>query len=94
MAADDDEKPPQFRRRKWVPNVKDLADELVRDYRTGEDAELGQGVLDINRTLDSWQEMAKVHGDEFNEEDWGALVLELVRRVALLERGLRPEEWS
>lgn len=88
-----DERPElQFRRRKWVPNVRDLADELVRDYRTDED-DKGQGPLDIERTLESWQDTAQLHGDKLTEEDWAALVQELVRRVALMEQGLRPEEW-
>jgi hypothetical protein len=75
----------ELQRRKWVPDINMIADQLIRDFSTEDE---GQGSLDINSTLDSWQATAQFHGDQLTEDDWGALVKELVRRIVLA-----PEEW-
>jgi hypothetical protein len=66
-------------RRKWIPNVTAIADQLIEDYRNGDDY---GWFLDALHTIASWQDAAKEHGDEFNENDWTKLVIELVKRAA------------
>jgi hypothetical protein len=75
-----------LKRRKWVPNINEIADQLVDDFRKARDE--SEGSLDVLASLHSWQETAQFHGDEFTEDDWTALVEELVRRIVLA-----PEEW-
>ena len=73
-------------RRKWVPDVKMIADQLIEDYRTAtwamETGQMGvsQGDNDSLGTLASWLATAKDHGEEFQEDDWIALVRERARR--------------
>src|ERR1700746_1789944 len=75
-------------RRKWGPDVKMIADQLIEDYRTApwamETGQMGdsQGDNDSLGTLASWLATAKDHGEEFQEDDWIALVRELARRAA------------
>jgi hypothetical protein len=75
-------------RRKWVPDVKMIADQLIEDYRTAtwamETGQMGvsQGDNDSLGTLASWLATAKDHGEELQEDDWIALVRELARRAA------------
>ena len=78
-----------MRRRSWVPDIRAIADQLVEDFRTGGDD--GQGFMDILATLQSWQETAQSHGDEFREDDWIALVHELVRRIVLGDEAPPPD---
>lgn len=65
-------------RRKWVPDVAAIADQLIGDYRDARP----EGNLDALSTMESWQATARDHGDEFTEDDWLALVQELARRAA------------
>jgi hypothetical protein len=76
----------ELRPRKWVPPINVIADQLVEDGRTATSE--GELSMDITRSLGSWQETARDHGEEFTEDDWFALVEELVRRIILA-----PEEW-
>ncbi len=74
--------------RKWVPDVRGIADQLVEDFSTGGDD--GQGFMDMVGTLQSMQQAAEFHGDEFTEDDWIALVQELVRRIVLGDEAPPP----
>ena len=41
----------KLERRKWVPDIADIADQLITDYRSAE----REGDLDALSTMDSWQ---------------------------------------
>jgi hypothetical protein len=77
-------------RRSWVPDVAMIADQLIEDYRTetwgvegiGPDGRVSEGDSDAVGTMASWIAAAKDHGEEFQEDDWIALVQELARRAA------------
>jgi hypothetical protein len=87
-------------RRKWVPDVEMIADQLVMDYvdadpRPVERSRLDQGAIDAYRsqgwndalgTIVSWQQTAADHGEEFIEDDWIELVQELAYRLSLAVR--------
>jgi hypothetical protein len=66
--------------RNWVPDVETIPEQLIADYRSANGER--QGHLDAIGTMDSWQGTAHVHGEEFTEDDWIALVCELARRAA------------
>jgi len=66
-----------LQRRNWVPDVNMIADQLIEDYRVGGE---DQGFNDAVGTITSWLATAKDHGEEFQEDDWIALVWELARR--------------
>jgi hypothetical protein len=78
-------------RRQWVPNPATIADQLVNDYRNAktqaEDPReaMAYGDLDAIGTLASWLGAARDHFEEFQEDDWVALVQELARRAAGLD---------
>jgi hypothetical protein len=80
-----------MKRRAWVPDVKLIADQLIKDYRTAkwamETGQMGvsQGDNDSLGTIASWQATARDHGQEFTGNDWVALVQELARRAAAAE---------
>jgi hypothetical protein len=57
-----------------------VADQLIEDYRNA--THESEGNMDAVSTIDSWHATARAHGDEFTEDDWIALVQELVRRLA------------
>jgi hypothetical protein len=65
-------------KRDHVPDVGMLAEELLRDYRADPNA---RGWLDAVGTLSSYIDNANTLGDGFTQDDWTALVLELVRRL-------------
>jgi hypothetical protein len=77
-------------RRKWVPDVRCIADQLIKDYRDSEWAVEGigpegvviQGDSDALSTLTSWMATAKENGEEFTQDDWIALVQQLAQRAA------------
>ena len=82
----------QMVRRKWVPDVKDIADQLIADYRDAKQAHAddpleatGRGDLEAFGTMQAWQEAADFHGEEFIEDDWLALVHELAKRAAMAD---------
>jgi hypothetical protein len=67
--------------RKWVPDVNEVAEQLVTDYLTADNEP--QGALDVHATLHTWlHETAPFHGSEWTEDDWVTLVLALLRRMA------------
>jgi hypothetical protein len=80
---------PPIERRKWVPDIKMIADQLVEDYRSstwsveglGPDA-VHEGDSDAVGTMASHIATAKDHGEDFTEDDWIALMQELAKRVA------------
>jgi hypothetical protein len=66
---------PPLERRKWVPDVKMIADQLVEDYRSGTWSveRLGPGVVHRGDdgavgTLGSWFDVARFHGEELQED--------------------------
>ena len=77
MMSDDDNHT-ELERRKWVPDIAVITDQLITDYRSAE----RDGDLDALSTMDSWQATAQAHGDEFTGDDWMALVQELAQRAA------------
>jgi len=77
------------RNREWVPDPATIADQLIDNYRDATQQNpndpleaRGQGDLDAIGTMESWQESAEFHGEEFTEDDWLALAQELARRAA------------
>jgi hypothetical protein len=80
-----------MKRRAWVPDVKLIAEQLIKDYRTAtwamESGQMGfsQGDNDSRSTIASWQATARDNGAKFTENDWIALVQELARRAAATE---------
>ena len=77
-----------IQRRNWVPDVRVIADQLVEDFVKGGDP--GHGFMDIVGSLQSWQQTAEFHGDEFTEDDWIALVHDLVSRIVLGDEAPPP----
>jgi hypothetical protein len=83
-----------MQRRNWVPDIAFLAYQLIADYRTATFSVVGidgttedrvpEGDLDVLNTMNSWQALARERGDEWQEDDWSALVQELARRAARL----------
>jgi len=74
----------ELQRRKWVPDVNEVADQLVHDYFTADDEY--EGRLDADSTLGTWiNETAAFHGGEWTEGDWYALVHALLRRMVNLK---------
>jgi hypothetical protein len=65
-------------RRRWVPDISMIADQLIEDYR---DASPDQDLLDVVGTITSWKATAAVYGEEITEDDWITLVAELAHRV-------------
>jgi hypothetical protein len=70
--------------RKWQPDVEMIAAQLIQDYREGDPDE---GFLDALQTIAAWQDTAAEHDEEFTENDWVKLVLELVKRFVNAEDG-------
>ena len=72
--------------RSWEPDVRDMADELIEDYRKAAEDYRNipeeQGNEDAMNTIASWLAKAARHGEEFTEDDWVCLVQELARRCA------------
>jgi hypothetical protein len=56
-----------------------IADELIGDYRNPSEDDAFMAAM---ATLASWKGTAAAKGDEFLENDWIALVLELARQKA------------
>jgi hypothetical protein len=50
----------------------------------GAGGSVSEGDADAVSTMASWIATAKDHGEEFQEDDWIALVQELARRVAAI----------
>jgi hypothetical protein len=75
------------KRREWLPDVKIIADQLIEDYRSstwtvegiGPDGSVSEGDSDA---MASWLAKARKHCEEFQDDDWIALVQELTRRAA------------
>lgn len=69
-----------MQRRRWVPNIETVADQLA-DFR---DAGIDNpdGDLDTLSTIEAWQALAREHGDEWTENDWIVLVQTLALRLA------------
>jgi hypothetical protein len=80
-------------RRKWVPDIKMIADQLIEDYRNSTwsveglspDRVIYEGENDSLSTLVSWINTAHDHDEEFQEDDWIALAQELAKRVVFGE---------
>ena len=80
----------ELERKKWVPDVKIIADQLIEDYSSatwaveglGPSGMVSEGDSDALGTIISWQATARDHDEEFTEDDWIALVQELARRAA------------
>ncbi|MGO9155343.1 hypothetical protein [Mycobacterium sp.] len=81
----------KLQRRKWVPDVRMIADQLIADYRSatfsvegigGPGERIPEGDLDAIGTMASWLATAADHGEEFQEDDWICLVQELASRAA------------
>ena len=80
--------------RKYVPDVQEIANQLIADYRSSRGAVEGLGVdgitdegdLDALETMASWIDLTNERGDGFSEDDWIALVQELARRLVYAER--------
>ncbi len=77
-----------LQRRQWVPDVRVIADQLIADYRTaGPPDVFGECCVedsdnDALGTMASWLATAADHGEEFQEDDWIALVQVLAGRAA------------
>lgn len=80
----------ELERRRWVPDVKTIADQLIEDYRSatwaveglGPSGMVSEGDSDALGTITSWQATARDHDEEFTGDDWVALVQELAQRAA------------
>lgn len=69
-----------MKQREWTPNPVSIADQLVNDFRNS--SEDGSGEMDAIGTIESWRSIARDHGEDFTDDDWLALVIELARRAA------------
>jgi hypothetical protein len=78
-------------RRKFVPDVKAIADQLIADYRRatfsfegfgGPGEHVPEGDIDAISTMTSWTNLARERDGEWREDDWLALVQVLACRAA------------
>jgi hypothetical protein len=69
-----------MRRRAWVPDIEQMAQQLIEDYRGAESP--SEGDLDALGTTASWQEIARDRGEEITEDDLVTLIQRLARAAA------------
>lgn len=78
-------------RRNWVPDIDEMADQLVKDYQSERDAVQGiggptsmhgEGDSDALSTLASWNATAEANGEEITKDDLIGVIQILARRCA------------
>jgi len=88
-------------RRNWVPNIEEMARQLVEDFRDERGAMesgsfsapghiAGEGDSDALSTLASWEQTAADHGEEITTDDLHVLILLLARGYVARALG-RPD---